>query len=518
MNSDSVRSQQQLRLLMPLGEITIETPVSVTSREATVSHSPIDQLLTKNLQLNENTDGFVTQIRLADTKLDNEIASNLMTAAPAADFSRQIQDDNTQHNFADDDDLKSDKPVKQHRLHVEFNEKIQTKPSGNENNSNKFETITPVATPITTGDDYGLSLSALDQNEDYRPIGSSIEGKLFSKANPNSPNLNSYRTPRLNNQAQNNEFLGSNVRSYQSLNLNPTQSNPSFGLAGGANNKTAAAQEGNNSSFNKKSEKAFLHDLSSSSSKKSPTHLPDIYKDSKFPNRGNFSNRRIFVKYITNKVEKNNEFAYSIKRENETVMTSMSITSSSVGGGGGGNKPSRMNRNPSTRSKKSSVRNQETSFWGKQQVSQSHAYTSAVNNAYPSYAANRNAGNSGQARGPLFNNVIDLNFIGDKCKLQSHFLFNTARHLSDLNLNEAWPRSNMCKASIKSNPWVSSFKARNYANEINSSFRANFIPASNGGSSAAGASRWTQNNFSLSKSMEAFRSNTVFPPTVKIRV
>jgi hypothetical protein len=83
--------------------------------------------------------------------------------------------------------------------------------------------------------------------------------------------------------------------------------------------------------------------------------------------------------------------------------------------------------------------------------------------------------------------VVDLNFIGDKCKLESHFLFNDARHLSELNLNEAWPLSNMCKTSKKANPWVSSHKARTYAHEINSNFRSAVQTAPNASLLAAQA-------------------------------
>lgn len=68
-------------------------------------------------------------------------------------------------------------------------------------------------------------------------------------------------------------------------------------------------------------------------------------------------------------------------------------------------------------------------------------------------------------------NIVDLNLIGDKSKLSSHYMHQTVGNLSDLKLNDSWPKSNMYKFSIQSNPWVNAFKERSYANEINSNFR-----------------------------------------------
>ncbi len=68
-------------------------------------------------------------------------------------------------------------------------------------------------------------------------------------------------------------------------------------------------------------------------------------------------------------------------------------------------------------------------------------------------------------------NVVDLNFLGNKSRLASHYLYQSTRHLSELNLYDLWPASRMVKFSIKANPWVNSFKARTFANEVNSNFR-----------------------------------------------
>lgn len=77
----------------------------------------------------------------------------------------------------------------------------------------------------------------------------------------------------------------------------------------------------------------------------------------------------------------------------------------------------------------------------------------------------------------LVNNIVDLNVISSTSKLSGHYLSYAEQgksRLADLNLNELWPASTMYKVSIKENPWVTSFKAKSQANEINSSFRDNF--------------------------------------------
>lgn len=77
----------------------------------------------------------------------------------------------------------------------------------------------------------------------------------------------------------------------------------------------------------------------------------------------------------------------------------------------------------------------------------------------------------------LVNNIVDLNVISSTSKLSGHYLSCAEQgksRLADLNLNEIWPASTMYKVSIKENPWVTSFKAKSQANEINSSFRDNF--------------------------------------------
>ena len=68
--------------------------------------------------------------------------------------------------------------------------------------------------------------------------------------------------------------------------------------------------------------------------------------------------------------------------------------------------------------------------------------------------------------------IIDLNQLNNDSKLASHYLaFHSASHLSELKLYDLWPSSKMYKVTIKTNPWVDSFKAKSYAHEVNDSFR-----------------------------------------------
>ncbi len=50
--------------------------------------------------------------------------------------------------------------------------------------------------------------------------------------------------------------------------------------------------------------------------------------------------------------------------------------------------------------------------------------------------------------------------------------------LSDMNLNEMWPNSNMIKTATKSNNWINTFKAKTIANEINKNYNELVDPSS----------------------------------------
>ena len=81
--------------------------------------------------------------------------------------------------------------------------------------------------------------------------------------------------------------------------------------------------------------------------------------------------------------------------------------------------------------------------------------------------------------------VIDLNFVSSHSRLSEHYMrpysINLDRNeqcLSDMNLNEMWPNSNMIKTATKSNNWINTFKAKTIANEINKNYNELVDPSS----------------------------------------
>lgn len=81
--------------------------------------------------------------------------------------------------------------------------------------------------------------------------------------------------------------------------------------------------------------------------------------------------------------------------------------------------------------------------------------------------------------------IIDLNQIAKNSQLSSHYrnrrivpvpldaiVERASRvRLTDLNLYADWPKSNMYKTSIRSNPWIKAYKEKSLANELNMHFR-----------------------------------------------
>lgn len=233
------------------------------------------------------------------------------------------------------------------------------------------------------------------------------------------------------------------------------------------------------------------------------TTLPSIESEkNKFPNRRNFFNRRIYIKYLTNKIEKENEYL-SMLRSNTQSRSSKSAY-----------KPARLNKlnysantatsnstkyekqvfldlkkvtsPPPSRLGKNGLKNQneKTEFLSERKLNSSFnkilkkkASTTAEENK-PKAATSSSSGlkytpstRAQDAQTPGMKNVVDLNILSDNSRLASHYLFQSARHLSELNLYDLWPKSKMCKVTIKNNPWVNTFKARSFAHEVNNNFR-----------------------------------------------
>ena len=249
-----------------------------------------------------------------------------------------------------------------------------------------------------------------------------------------------------------------------------------------------------------------------------------IITNNNFPNRNNFFNKRIYIKYLTNRLEKENEFASIL---NQNVQSKSSIWSKSTRSNlhhqASLNNTQSTNSNimkipkrllyselnkhnvtPITNLTSMNQLKSNTKLYDNQsiQLNDSSTTTSLINftkmtlnktskqpkskvsssnlnkedcisenNTDISVGEKSLKANDTSMQTTLSKNVVDLNFLGNKSRLASHYLFQSTRQLSELNLHDLWPGSCMYKFSIKANPWVNSFKARSFANEVNTNFR-----------------------------------------------
>jgi hypothetical protein len=262
-----------------------------------------------------------------------------------------------------------------------------------------------------------------------------------------------------------------------------------------------------------------------------PSFLPNIdAQKNRFPNRKNFFNRRIFLKFVTTKIEKENEFYSIYNPEAQKKQRPIAKASNSQSHF----QPQRQKQQykqhqlssirerSKTKATKLPSKQTNAEAYEKEQellhkveknhptpcslravsqtekrpmnetsttkkVQQSKTSKTALN--YYSKAQNdidtmpfdlntykRNYFKPSKPKVSTNNKqqraVIDLNATLEKSKLQSHFLSaSSTQNLPDLNLNNLWPNSRMYKVSLKGNPWVNSFKAKILANELNSTFR-----------------------------------------------
>lgn len=245
--------------------------------------------------------------------------------------------------------------------------------------------------------------------------------------------------------------------------------------------------------------KSRLNDADKSSFTGAFKFLPNILSDNNhFPNRKNFHHRRIFLRYLTNKIEKEHEFASDVKAraaQAAQIETSRSRNVSSSKKSTGKSRknfniiddgayyedqqifvdykrassppPSQMERY-ATKLKKQESNLTQANLRSKSLINQldkksTHTIEEDAKSAYTKPLTINSV-----------RNVVDLNVISDSSRLSGHFLdavIQRKKRLADMNLNEMWPSSRMYKVSIKANPWVNSFKARTYANEVNTNFR-----------------------------------------------
>ena len=248
-------------------------------------------------------------------------------------------------------------------------------------------------------------------------------------------------------------------------------------------------------------------------------------RDKLFPKRNNFFNKRIYVKFLTNKIEREHEFSAFLREttiatggggvvvanRNRTIasgkthpnaatrlnkMTPTTMTTTQM------SQPTPLTRhiNKPFVQPRASIQQQQQQR--QQQLQEEMSSALGINWNEPVAAAAATAAAAMTTARRLLNNspirnvsslalhtinkkkayemangnngdhagVVNLNEISNRSLLASHFIamHRQTRHLSELKLNEVWPKSRALR--IKANPWVSSFKAKVFANEVNNSY------------------------------------------------
>lgn len=292
----------------------------------------LENLMSKNLQLNENTDGFVTQINIDDEDHQQQMpevidlttltTNNLLDNSEATFASASVIVEQRDEGGRRDSNLSSRSVLMPPR--VEFSEKIKSASKVFESNmiqENQNE-------PSPAVNRFGLNLTELagDDEHLFNPL-----AHHEPKANPNSPDLKTFRTHNQQQQgAGESEFMQSSYRTSNSKQAakNQTSSMNSHrqymaqyqSLVNGdpATNDEdlllSAKYREQRRHYNRQADKALN------------TNLPDIYLGNKFPKRKTFSNKRFYVKYVANKVEKNNEFVNMLRMSSMSSFSSSSMT------------------------------------------------------------------------------------------------------------------------------------------------------------------------------------------------
>jgi hypothetical protein len=407
------------------------------------------------LDINENTDGFITQI------ISDEMHSQHSHHSHNSHLSHRSNNSHTERN----------------RVNVHLMDPtvlIPNKTNGQPHTTSFMNSILPI--------NQSKSFVSFDLEE----------AKLSSTPPPPPPP----HIPNLENLAQNSFINPENTFVFEDANLelkeivtpkkspNAKSKLQSFSMNGRLKQPATV-----NSRFNDTDKSNFTGAFK---------FLPNILSDNNhFPNRKNFHHRRIFLRYITNKIEKEYEFASDVKArasKSQTENTSRSHKISSSNKSTGKSRknfnliddgayyedqqvfvdykradsppPSQMERF-NAKLKKQASNLTQANLRSKSLINQpdkksTHTIEEDAKSAFTKpFTINS------------VKNVVDLNMISDSSRLSGHFLdvIQNKKRLADLNLNEMWPSSRMYKVSIKANPWVNSFKARTYANEVNTNFR-----------------------------------------------
>ena len=414
-----------------------------------------------SLEINENTDGFITQVlnnndetksqhSIHNNNNNNELETKSIETESHTTLKNEKKKNKKKKNTPQLNPTKSfvsfDKNITEKKISDDETEETNQRNDNNNNNNNKLLPTEP-SLIVPNLDDLAAMTSFVNPEHTISFIANSTDLKEMK------PATTPFLTAKLQSMSLNGQ-LKPNVINRNSNNYDKSNFSKAFQF------------------------------------------LPNILSDNnQFPNRKNFHHKRIFLRYLTNKIEKENEFA-SIVKSNLTAHSSRSNLISSKSTGKSARKvnylvddsgayyedqqifvdlkkassppPSQMERY-ANRLKHQSSNLTQANLRSKSLINSidKKSTTAATDDDTRSNYTRPFAINS-------VKNVVDLNVISDSSRLSGHYLemVQNKKRLADLNLNEMWPKSRMYKVSIKANPWVNSFKAKTHANEVNLSFRS----------------------------------------------
>jgi len=489
----------------------------------------------KNVDLNENTDGFITQINVDADASSKTAKPNNLYNIQTLDPQLLIPDENSMNKKAT------------HHHHHNNNNFMRLHSSSTNNNNNvaaiEHQSHSKKETSFI---DLNLSLNNNNPHENHFLTNAN---RLNTKSDLNDTVLSDEYYEDLNYSSSANKKPNKSHPSappHHQLNKSKTDLN-SISETGPLTNKTTTTTSNNNNNNNKGtggggSIFSFFPNIPGKSLVANTAIKTKYESKTKFPVHRNFFDRNIYVQYLTGKLEKpihsadNNYTASlirihqqqnllpksftrlerrhqhsksftsgyrtrttlsdSIQHESTPAMESSSgIVDKQVFVDFKGIKsppPSQLGKPmpkiPTTATKplktqKTPTRSVNPRFRNYDKVfRKDNAFLGRKGFISHSFSNNRESTKMTQPSQPTsystmthakpFKKIIDLNQLNNDSKLASHYLaYQSASHLSELKLHDVWPNSKMYKVTIKSNPWVDKYKSISYAHEVNDSFR-----------------------------------------------
>jgi hypothetical protein len=506
--------------------MTMPLPLGKSAANIGVANAATRKINAKNVDLNENTDGFITQINV-DADASKTTKQNNLYNIQTLDPQLLIPDENSMNKKAT------------HHHHHANNNFMRLHSSSTNNNSVTAIEHQSHSKKETSFIDLNLSLNNNNQHENHFLTNAT---RLNTKIDFNDTTLSDEYYEDLNYSSSTNKKPNKNHPSappHNQLNKSKTDLN-SISETGALNNNNTSNNKGTGGG----SIFSFFPNIPGKSLVSNTASKTKYESKTKFPVHRNFFDRNIYVQYLTGKLEKpihsvdNNNYTASLIRIHQqqnllpksftrlerrhqhsksftssyrtrtTLSDSIQHESASAMESSSGivdkqvfvdfkgikspppsqlgkpmptkipttaAKPLKTQKTP-TRSVNPRFRNydkvfrKDNAFLGRKGFI-SHSFSNnreSTKMTQPSQTTSY----STMTHAKPFKKIIDLNQLNNDSKLASHYLaYQSASHLSELKLHDVWPNSKMYKVTIKSNPWVDKYKSISYAHEVNDSFR-----------------------------------------------